>query len=251
MPWLMKAEPDSRVVKGKDVKFSVDDFEAMGTSPWDGVRNHEAKNIMKSKMKVGDKVLFYHSNTKVPGIFALAEVAREGYPDRTSHPYYDPKTSQSSPTWYMIDVRFLSRLQYPPTLALIRYLASSTSLPDEVQYIGQKGFQALKGMALVNRGRLSVQPVEQVAYDAIEMLGTKGGWDTLVSKGKGNGKRKSEAVEDGQDDEELVQSKKQKPATQPKKATERKNIKKEDSEKPPVKDLAHTDTAKRRSKRLK
>ncbi|OCF35896.1 hypothetical protein I316_02390 [Kwoniella heveanensis BCC8398] len=55
MPWLMKAEPDSRIVKGKDVKFSVDDFEEIGVSPWDGVRNHEAKKIMKEKMKLGDK----------------------------------------------------------------------------------------------------------------------------------------------------------------------------------------------------
>ncbi|KAK7696145.1 hypothetical protein QCA50_000796 [Cerrena zonata] len=70
--WLMKAEPDSRIVKGKDVKFSVDDFEAAGTTPWEGVRNAEARNIMKS-MHVGDKVLFYHSNCKNPGIAAFAE----------------------------------------------------------------------------------------------------------------------------------------------------------------------------------
>ncbi|CCO27602.1 Thymocyte nuclear protein 1 AltName: Full=Thymocyte protein Thy28 [Rhizoctonia solani AG-1 IB] len=73
--WLMKAEPDSRVVKDKDVKFSVDDFEACVTTAWEGVRNHEAKNIMRDQMKVGDKVLFYHSNCKTPGIAAFAEAS--------------------------------------------------------------------------------------------------------------------------------------------------------------------------------
>jgi len=64
--WLMKAEPDSRVVKGKDVKFSVDDFESVGSTSWEGVRNYEARNLMK-EMVLGDKILFYHSNCKNPG----------------------------------------------------------------------------------------------------------------------------------------------------------------------------------------
>ena len=65
-------------------QFSIDDLKAMQTSPWDGVRNHEAKNIMKIKMKLGDKVLFYHSNCKVPGVYGIAKVVKEGYPDRES-----------------------------------------------------------------------------------------------------------------------------------------------------------------------
>lgn len=69
----MKAEPDSRIVKGKDVKFSVDDFEAARTTPWEGVRNFEARNLMK-EMSIGDKILFYHSNCKSPGIAGFAEV---------------------------------------------------------------------------------------------------------------------------------------------------------------------------------
>lgn len=125
----MKAEPESRLEKGVDVKvsnvapmqglgtvsvgqrllvaiggqFSIDDLEAIGTSKWDGVRNHEAKKIMQEKMKVGDRVsqkrrivgctrddkrltcarqvLFYHSNCKTPGVYGLATVSREGYPD--------------------------------------------------------------------------------------------------------------------------------------------------------------------------
>ncbi|KAF8180158.1 PUA-like domain-containing protein, partial [Pholiota molesta] len=78
--WLLKVEPDSRVVKGKDVKFSVDDFQTIGTSPWEGVRNYEARNLMK-EMKEGDKALFYHSNCKVLGVSAFAKVSKETYPD--------------------------------------------------------------------------------------------------------------------------------------------------------------------------
>ncbi|EIW66251.1 hypothetical protein TREMEDRAFT_35209 [Tremella mesenterica DSM 1558] len=196
MPWLMKAEPDSRIVKGKDVKFSVDDFEALGISQWDGVRNHEAKNIMKDRMKVGDDVLFYHSNCKIPGIFALAEIVREGYPDYTAwdldHPYYDPKTDKEKPTWYMVDVKFRSRLLHPPTLALIKHLASSTTLPSEVEYIGSEGFKAVKEMQLVNRGRLSVQPVTDKAYEVIKLLGERGGWEGLGQRSKGSKGRKGQ-----------------------------------------------------------
>ncbi|WVQ95335.1 hypothetical protein IAU59_002431 [Kwoniella sp. CBS 9459] len=199
MPWLMKAEPDSRIVKGKDVKFSVDDFEEMGTSPWDGVRNHEAKKIMKEKMKVGDRVLFYHSNCNTPGVFAEAEIAKEGYPDYTawdpSHPYFDPKTKQDNPTWYMVDVKFTRRLPHPPTLSLIKVLAAlpPSALPDEISYIGQDGLKAIAGMQLVNRGRLSVQPVEEAAYEAICQLGTKGGFEPLLSPSASSSSVKAKA----------------------------------------------------------
>jgi hypothetical protein len=78
--WLMKAEPESRIVKGKDVKFSIDDLKEMKTSCWDGVRNHAAKNHMRA-MKKGDLCFFYHSNCKVPGIVGIMRVAKEAYPD--------------------------------------------------------------------------------------------------------------------------------------------------------------------------
>ncbi|KAJ2800971.1 hypothetical protein H4R20_003860, partial [Coemansia guatemalensis] len=106
--WLMKAEPESRIVKGIDVKFSIDDLQAMenSTSPWDGVRSYEARNIMRDKMKVGDKALFYHSNCKEPGIAGVMTVVRCGYPDYTAfdldHPYYDPKSNKAAPKWYMV-----------------------------------------------------------------------------------------------------------------------------------------------------
>lgn len=164
------------------------------------MRNHEAKKIMREKMKLGDKVLFYHSNCKVPGVFAVAEISKEGYPDFTAwdpdHPYFDPKSKQDSPTWFMVDVRFKRRLDYPPTLALIKHLATLSNLPKEVSYIGDRGLEAIKNMSLVNRGRLSVQPVDDAAYNAIVELGTKGGWDSFVSvSSQASKSRKAKASE--------------------------------------------------------
>ncbi|KAJ2292084.1 hypothetical protein IW141_002170 [Coemansia sp. RSA 355] len=108
----MKSEPESRIIKGIDVKFSIDDLQAMpdATSQWDGVRNYKARNYLRDDIKRGDKVLFYHSNCKVPGIAGLAIVTKEGYPDYTAfdakHPYYDPKSSTDAPKWFMVDVKF-------------------------------------------------------------------------------------------------------------------------------------------------
>ena len=79
--WLIKGEAESRIEKGKDVKFDINDLEAMGTSCWEGVRNYEARNILRDKMKVGDLCFFYHSNCKPPGIAGICKVVREGYPD--------------------------------------------------------------------------------------------------------------------------------------------------------------------------
>ncbi|EMD40365.1 hypothetical protein CERSUDRAFT_110960 [Gelatoporia subvermispora B] len=182
--WLMKAEPDSRVVKGKDVKFSVDDFQTIKTTPWEGVRNAEARNLMK-EMQTGDQVLFYHSNCKNPGIAAFAEVEKEAYPDYTAwdetHPYYDPKTDKEKPKWFMVDVTFKARAANFVPLALLRRIAAASEPPHEVAYIGEEGVNAIKEMALVNRGRLSVQRVELNAWGIIQMLAEKGGWDNPSS----------------------------------------------------------------------
>ncbi|KAI8319040.1 DUF55-domain-containing protein [Martensiomyces pterosporus] len=151
----MKAEPESRIVKGKDVKFSIDDLRQMesGTSPWDGVRNYEARNLMRDKMRIGDKVLFYHSNCNTPGIAGTATISKEAYPDYTAfdptHPYYDPKSNKGSPRWFMVDVEFQSKFKEIIPLARLKKL------------------EELKNMALINRGRLSVQPVRQSEYEFI------------------------------------------------------------------------------------
>lgn len=189
----MKAEPDSRIVKGKDVKFSVDDFEAVGTTAWEGVRNFEARNLMK-EMSIGDKVLFYHSNCKNPGVAGFAEVCKEAYPDYTawdsSHPYYDPKTNKEAPKWFMVDVKLLSRAPHFVSLSLLRRVAgvSSHDALEEIAYVGSDGLRAIKDMALLNRGRLSVQRVSEACWSAIEEMARRGGWEDVPSSHKAKAK---------------------------------------------------------------
>ncbi|KAH9999812.1 PUA-like domain-containing protein [Russula vinacea] len=186
--WLMKAEPNSRIVKGRDVKFSVDDFEAAGTTPWEGVRNPEARNLMK-EMQVGDKVLFYHSSCNIPaGIAGFAEVTKEAYPDYTAwdpkHPYYDPKSDETNPKWFMVDVKFISRAAHFVPYPLLREIAAGRVTQSAgIEYIGEEGLSAIKDMDLVHRGRLSVQRVEPGAWDVVEQLAEKGGWSEEMWKG--------------------------------------------------------------------
>lgn len=145
--WLMKSEPTC---------FSLDDLERSpgGVAPWDGVRNFQARNLLRDRIKTGDGVLFYHSSCAEPAIVGLAEVVREGYPDPTAQDlrsdHYDPKASPDRPIWYMVDVRFKVRLPHPLTRAdLARH-------------------PVLAGMAVMQRGsRLSVQPVTADQWRAV------------------------------------------------------------------------------------
>jgi len=137
--WLMKSEPN---------EFSIDDLagRAERTEPWDGVRNYQARNMMRDQMRRGDQVFFYHSNCAEPGIVGIAEVAREGYPDPTAFDpqdkHYDPKSDPGNPRWYLVDVRLVRKLSRTITLAEL------------------KADPALADLALVRRGnRLSVMPV--------------------------------------------------------------------------------------------
>lgn len=146
----MKSEPD---------ECSIDDALAApeSTVDWTGVRNYQARNFMR-QMKPGDRVLFYHSSCKVPGVYGLAEVATTPYPDptqfdRKSH-YHDPKATREQPRWELVDVRFVRKLAPPVTLSQLRAHA------DE-----------LEGLALLQRGsRLSVQPVTAYQYRKILSL---------------------------------------------------------------------------------
>ncbi len=145
--WLMKSEPDA---------FSVTDLEnsPRKTDHWDGVRNYQARNMMRDQMKKGDQVFFYHSNCPQPGIVGIMEVVREGYPDFTAfdpkHPHYDLKNDPDNPRWYMVDVRHVRTLRQPITLQELR---SHRQLAD---------------MPLVRRGnRLSVMPVTKRQWDFI------------------------------------------------------------------------------------
>ena len=113
--WLMKSEPED---------FSIDDLARVGREPWSGVRNYQARNYMWKDMKVGDGVLFYHSNTDEPGVAGLGEVVSEPYPDptqfRKKSPYFDPKSKPDEPRWWLVDVEFERKLARPVTLAMIR-----------------------------------------------------------------------------------------------------------------------------------
>jgi len=137
--WLMKSEPED---------FSIDDLERVGTEPWTGVRNYQARNFMRDGMQVGDGVLFYHSNCAVPGIYGLAEVASTAYPDPTQFDpdskYHDPKATREEPRWMLVDVGFVRRFAAPVTLAAIR---------EHADALGEE-------FALIRKGsRLSVLPV--------------------------------------------------------------------------------------------
>ncbi len=148
--WLMKSEPDT---------FGIDDLAQRpnGTEPWDGVRNYQARNMMRDQMRVGDGILFYHSNCKQPGVVGIAEVVREGYPDHTAwNPesnYHDPKSTPNNPRWYMVDVRFVRKLKRTITLEELK------SRPE------------LEEMPLVRKGnRLSVMPVTPEQWEFILSL---------------------------------------------------------------------------------
>jgi predicted RNA-binding protein with PUA-like domain len=147
--WLMKTEPDG---------FSIDDLRKVGTEPWTGVRNYQARNFMRS-MQVGDAVLFYHSSTEIPGIYGLAEVASAPYPDPTQFdrksPYFDPKATHEQPRWDLVDVRYVRTLRQPIALSTIR---------EHADALGED-------FALIRRGaRLSVLPVTAAQWKLLLSL---------------------------------------------------------------------------------
>lgn len=147
--WLMKSEPGD---------FSIADLERVGTEPWTGVRNYQARNFMR-QMQVGDGVLFYHSNTEVPGVYGLGEVATTAYPDPTQFDkrskYYDEKASREEPRWFLVDVRYVRTLKHPVSLDAIR--AKADVLGED--------------FALIRKGsRLSVLPVSAAQWKTILSL---------------------------------------------------------------------------------
>jgi len=146
--WLFKSEPSA---------YSFEELQRDGTTFWDGVRNYQARNLMRDQMRVGDGVLFYHSNAKPPGVVGLAEVCREAYPDPTQfeqgHPHQDPGSSPEDPRWLMVDVRARE--------ALGRFVSL-----DEL-----KADPQLAEMGVVRRGnRLSIQPVSPAEWRRVVAL---------------------------------------------------------------------------------
>jgi predicted RNA-binding protein with PUA-like domain len=147
--WLLKSEPSV---------FSIDDLAAAPkrTTAWDGVRNYQARNMLRDSMKKGDSAFFYHSSCDVPGIAGIVTVVREGYPDRTAldprHAHYDAAAKADAPRWYVVDVRLLRRFERIITLDALRKHAGG----------------ALAEMILLRRGsRLSVMPVTKKEWEFI------------------------------------------------------------------------------------
>jgi predicted RNA-binding protein with PUA-like domain len=150
--WLLKSEPDS---------FSIDALKAAPkqTSAWDGVRNFQARNMLRDSMKKGDQAFFYHSSCDVPGIAGIVSIVKDGYPDATAfdpkHHHYDPESKADAPRWYVVDVKLVRKFRRIITL-------------DELR---QHAAKKLKDFVLLRRGnRLSVMPVAQKDWEFILTL---------------------------------------------------------------------------------
>ncbi len=146
--WLMKSEPG---------EYSIDDLKRDKVEPWDGVRNYQARNMMRDAMKKGDLAFMYHSNCEEIGIVGIMTIVREGYADYTAFDkkdkHYDPKSDPDNPRWFMVDVRYKRKLKRTLTLAELRQ------------------HKKLDGLQLLKRGnRLSVMPVSKKHWDLVLSL---------------------------------------------------------------------------------
>jgi predicted RNA-binding protein with PUA-like domain len=150
--WLLKSEPGT---------FSIDDLGALPgkTSAWDGVRNYQARNMLRDSIKKGDTAFFYHSSCEIPGIAGIVRIVKDGYPDKTAfdrkHHHYDPESKPDAPRWYVVDVKLERKFKRIITLDELRRHAS-----DE-----------LSEFVVLRRGnRLSVTPVTRAEWDFILTL---------------------------------------------------------------------------------
>ncbi|GAB2197389.1 EVE domain-containing protein [Sessilibacter sp. MAH4] len=149
--WLFKSEPD---------EYSIDTLanEKNGFGRWDGIRNYQARNLIRDKIAEDDMVFFYHSSCKVPGVAGIAKVVKPAYPDpaqfNPDSKYYDPKSSQDNVRWFCVDLAFVEKFKSVVSLQTLK------SIPS------------LDHMVLLKQGRLSVQPV------------TKEEWQTIISAAK-------------------------------------------------------------------
>ncbi len=147
--WLMKSEPSV---------YSIDDLKRDGKTAWEGVRNYQARNFMRDEMKVGDPVIFYHSNAKPSGAAGVGKIAKEAYPDssafdKSSH-YYDERSTREKPLWFMVDVAYVASFAEVLPLAAI------------------KADTELDGIMVARTGsRLSVQPLSKAHFERICKLG--------------------------------------------------------------------------------
>ena len=151
--WLMKSEPNV---------FSIEDLARAPrqTTGWDGVRNYQARNLLRDEIKLGDGVLFYHSSADPPAVAGTAEVVRAGYPDPTQFDpksdHHDPDARADQPRWYGVDIKHAQTFAHPVPLPVLR------------------ATPALRDMVLLRKGsRLSVQPVTTDEWKAIVAMGSK------------------------------------------------------------------------------
>lgn len=147
--WLLKSE---------ETCYSIDDLARDGKTMWDGVRNYQARNYMRDDMKVGDKILYYHSNSALTGVVGVAEIAREAYADHTAldpqNDHFDPKSTAENPIWMMVDIGFVSKFPRPVSLQEIKEAVELSGI-----VVAQKG------------SRLSVQPVSEEHFHVMCRLG--------------------------------------------------------------------------------
>lgn len=151
--WLLKSEPDC---------FSIDDLSRRPkqTSPWDGVRNYQVRNMLRDEMKLGDLGFFYHSSCSPPGIAGIVTIVKTGYPDHTAwdihSEHFDPKSTPEEPRWYMVDVKLVEKFQRLITL-------------DEIKHN-----PALETMLINRKGnRLSITPVTATEWKAVLKMAQK------------------------------------------------------------------------------
>lgn len=147
--WLFKSEPEV---------YGIDAFEAEGRTLWTGVRNYQARNLLRDEVKLGDGVLFYHSNADPMAVVGLAEVVAAASADPTqfdpTSPYYDPKSTPDAPRWLGVEIAFVARL------------------PKVVSRTALKAEPRLRDMMLLQRGaRLSIQPVTEAEWSVVLELG--------------------------------------------------------------------------------
>ena len=147
--WLMKSEPDV---------YSIDDLARETSTSWTGTRNYQVRNWLRDDVRVGDRVLFYHSNADITGVAGVAEVSRGAYPDPLAFDptseYHDPKSDPAAPRWLTVDIRFVERFPAVVPLAVL------------------KADPALEGMEVTRRGtRLSVHPVDAAHFERVCTLG--------------------------------------------------------------------------------
>lgn len=142
--WLFKSEPD---------EFGIDDLAAAKVQRWDGIRNYQARNLLRDQVAVGDEVLIYHSSCKAVGVAGIATVVSAAYPDPLQFDpdsaYFDPRSSPDQPRWISVDIAFVEKF------ARVLSLQTIKAMPQ------------LAEMVLIRQGRLSVQPVRAPEWQAI------------------------------------------------------------------------------------